>query len=110
MIKEVEASDEEKGRKIIIKACSEAIMYAVAKCFEPNQVYRGFLQSFYPRDDEFGVKNTKMLMTVLNGGKAMGSAVKFSKFYLIVDAGLYAEPMEILNYYQKFMVALKKAI
>mgnify|MGYP006091640839 CR=1 FL=1 len=43
LIKEVEAGEEEKGRKIIIKACSEAIMYAVAKCFEPNQVYRGFL-------------------------------------------------------------------
>lgn len=110
LIKEVEAGEEEKGRKIIIKACSEAIMYAVAKCFEPNQVYRGFLQSYYPRDDEFGVKNTKMLMTVLNGGKAMGSTVKFSKFYLIVDAGLYSEPMEIMNFYQKFLVAVKKAI
>tara|TARA_B110000305_G_C19342382_1_gene589853 strand:- start:484 stop:633 length:150 start_codon:yes stop_codon:yes gene_type:complete len=49
-------------------------------------------------------------MTVLNGGKAMGSTVKFSKFYLIVDAGLYSEPMEIMNFYQKFLVAVKKAI
>ena len=40
----------------------------------------------------------------------MGSAVKFSKFYLVVDAGIYSEPMEIITYYQKFLVAFKKGI
>lgn len=86
-------------------------MFAVAKCFEPNEVYKGFLQSFYPRDLEVdGMKNTKLLITVLNGGKATASAVKFSKFYLVMDVGIYDEPLEVMPFYQKFMTALKKGI
>ena len=27
-------------------------MYAVAKCFCPNDVFDGFKQSFYPREEE----------------------------------------------------------
>ena len=42
LLKEVEGGDEEKGRRNIVRACSEAIMFAVAKCFEPNEVYKGF--------------------------------------------------------------------
>ena len=30
-------------------------------------------------------KIPKLMLTVLNGGKALGSKVKFSKFYLIID-------------------------
>lgn len=51
-------------------------------------------------------------MTIFNGGKAAGSAVKFSKFYLIVDAMGFKksnkDPTEVLTCYQKFLAALKK--
>ena len=55
-----------------------------------------------------------MLITVLTGGKAAGSAVKFSKFFLIIDAAGASskgvDPIEIVTWYQKFLLALKKAI
>ena len=37
------------------------------------------------------------MFTVLNGGKALGSKVRFSKFYLIIDINQNDEldPMEI---------------
>ena len=57
-----------------------------------------------------GVKNTKLLITVLNGGRATASAVKYSKFFLVMDVGLFEEPLEVMAFYQKFMTALKKAI
>lgn len=35
---------------------------------------------------EFAAKrDTKLLISILNGGKVAGSAVKFAKFYLIID-------------------------
>ena len=89
-------------KKNVIRACSEALTYAVAKCFCPHQVYAGFTESFYPRDEEANT-NTKLLITVLNGGKAAGSAVKFSKFFLIIDAAGASskgvDPIEIVCWY-----------
>lgn len=37
------------------------------------------------RDFTSTEKTPKLTFTVLNGGKALGSKVKFSRFYLIVD-------------------------
>lgn len=62
--------------------------------------------------------NSKLLINVFVGGKASGSAVKFSRFYLIIDTADCStapeqesiDPMKIIHFYQKFMVGLKKAI
>jgi hypothetical protein len=86
--------------KNIIKACSEALTYAVAKCFAPVNIFEGFVQSFYPRDEDVeGTRNTKLLVNVLGGGKGTTSLVKFSKFYLIIDAASAANPYKIMTYY-----------
>ena len=39
-------------KKNVVRACSEALTYAVAKCFCPHQVFAGFTESFYPRDED----------------------------------------------------------
>lgn len=97
--------------KNVIKACSEALMYAVAKCFSPNNIHEGFVQSFYPRDEEVeGTRNTKLLINVLGGGKTTTSLVKFGKFFLIIDAATAEDPYKIMGFYQKFLTALKKQI
>jgi hypothetical protein len=81
------AEGDEYLYKNVIKACSEALMYAVAKCFAPVNVWEGFNQSFYPRDEEVeGTRNTKLLVNVFSGGKTTTSLVKFAKFFLIIDA------------------------
>lgn len=104
-----EGGEEESKQRNLIKACSEALTYAVAKSFCPVNIYEGFVQSFYPRDEEVeGTKNTKLLISVLNGGKIMASAVKFSKVYLIIDAASAEDPYKIINFYQKFLTGLKK--
>jgi hypothetical protein len=93
LLGQAQGSNEEEKEAIgaaknsLIRVCSEAIMFAVAKCYCPSNPYDGFKESFYPRDEDVeGTKNTKLLITVFNGGKAIGSTVKFSKFYLIIDA------------------------
>jgi hypothetical protein len=115
--KSAEGSDDVIAKNSLVRACSEAIMYAVAKCYCVNDVFDGFKMSFYPYDEDLEItRNTKLLISVFNGGKAANSAVKFSKFYLIVDAaaqgleGTKIDPIRIMSFYQKFLVTLKKAI
>lgn len=105
----IDAGEELANRVNLIKACSEALAYAVAKSFSPVNVFEGFVQSFYPRDEEVeGTKNTKLLINVFIGGKLAASAVKFSRIYLIIDAATATDPYKILSYYQKFLQGLKK--
>jgi hypothetical protein len=54
------------------------------------------------------------MLTVLTGGKAAASQVKFAKFYLIIDAAEYTKnetsPSEHMPmHYMKFLAAIKKA-
>ena len=101
-------TEHRKPKKNIVRACSEALNYAAAKCFNPQQVHRGLKESFYC-PDEFGKRdvNTKLLITLLNGGKSVGSQVKFGKFYLIVDGREWgedqSEPLQIPKLYMKFL-------
>lgn len=108
-----EGESEGENRKNIVRACSEALLYGTAKCYSPQDAWDGFSQSFYPRDEEIeGAINTKLMMTVFSGGKAVGSAVRFAKFYLIVDATEFArsrqDPQEVLPCYQRFLAAMRK--
>jgi hypothetical protein len=84
-----EETPETDNLRNIVKACSEAITIATAKCYAPENVFNGFSNSFYRNENPNN--NTKMLLTVFNGGKALNSAVKFSKFYLIIDADIKSE-------------------
>jgi len=50
-----------------------------------------------------------LLINLLNGGKAIGSAVKFTKFYLIIDAD--ANPrVNVPACYVKFVQSLRKSM
>lgn len=53
------------------------------------------------------------MITVLTGGKAAQSLVKFAKFYLIIDSHDLSEqdtdPTILMPFYQKFIAALKSA-
>ena len=53
------------------------------------------------------------MVNVLTGGKVAASAVKFSRFYLIMDAsGLSMnnqDPWQIMKYYKSFIINLKKS-
>lgn len=41
-----EGESEGDNRKNIVRACSEALLYATAKCYSPQDVWEGFCQSF----------------------------------------------------------------
>jgi enolase len=67
----------------VVKAVSEAILLATASCYQKIDTYQGINKNVLK--EEFPRRGTKLLVNVLNGGKVLGSAVKFAKFYLIID-------------------------
>jgi hypothetical protein len=73
----------------IIRACSEAMYFGASSCLDNRAGTVGMTirEHFSPQSGiEVPAKATKMLFTLFNAGRGSGSTVKFSKFYLIVDA------------------------
>lgn len=60
-------------------------MYAYGACITPADPFISFYK--YMMDKEYvpGDKSPRLCFTVFNGGKALGSKVRFSKVYLIID-------------------------
>ena len=52
----------------------------------------------------------KLMFTVLNGGKASGSKVKFSRFYIIMNLKVQDVAVDANLIYYKISAAIKKAI
>ena len=67
----------------VIKAVSEAVLLATASCYQKIDTFHGINKNVLK--EEFPRRGTKLLVNILNGGKVLGSAVKFAKFYLIID-------------------------
>lgn len=87
-----------------LRAVSEALVHACARCFDNEFICRGIHESFCQADTvPVSSARTKMLMSVFSGGKAVNSAVKFAKFFLVVDGTQAAAPLQIIHYYQKFL-------
>ena len=90
---EVQVSDQ------VLRACSEALLYAYGQSTSPAAPYKALYKYLKNRDLEWGPGAVlpKMIFNVLNGGKAVASKVKFSKFFLILDMTPEDEldPMEV---------------
>ena len=55
------------------------------------------------------IKIPKLMFTVLNGGKALSSKVRFSKFYIIMDIQV-SDDIDAMDIYYKISASIKKAI
>ena len=93
----------------IVRACSEALFFGVVACFKQEiPAYKAIRENLHPCIGSHFAPNNKLLISVFIGGKASGSAVKFSRFYLIVDG--HANPeINIPACYMKFLAALRKS-
>jgi hypothetical protein len=77
-------SDNEVGQ-IVLKVCSEALVHGIAKCYDNFNTYNSYGQLLSGGDVD-PQNFTKLMFTILNGGKSVNSKVKFAKFYLILKA------------------------
>ena len=103
---------QEEGVEIgtnVIKAVSEAVISATASCYEKVNIFKGIHINMFKQ--EFAAKrDTKLLINIFNGGKVAGSAVKFAKFYLIIDGSEVSGEVDIGESFVKFVHNVKKAI
>ena len=92
----------------LIKGVSEAIYLATATCMAEGQVGNAIYENLHPNNvNSFNRPETKLMINLMAGGKAAGSAVRYSRFYLIIDPYANLEiniPATLL----KFLTELKK--
>lgn len=92
-----------------VKACSEAIFFAVGACLRREQSLASSIKdNLHPVviNQAASMAETKLLVNVFSGGKAAGSSVKFAHFYLIVDG--HANPeLNLMGAYKAFLTYLK---
>lgn len=109
-LQEFEAAKKQNGQKCynVVKACSEALLLGIGNCYSKGMAYNG-LRRTQPCGNP--IAQTKLLITVLNGGKTLGSNVKFSRFYLIIDGTVdFPESVDLTDCFLKFQQAIKKAV
>ena len=94
-----------------VRACLEAIYYAYGHTVSPDQPCKSIYQTVLQRPLQANtIKVPKLMFTVLNGGKALNSKVRFSKFYLILDVNVSDQDIDASEVYFKASTAIKKAI
>ena len=84
---------------------------ATASCYDKVSVFKGINVGVFKQ--EFVQRNTKLLINILNGGKVAGSAVKFAKFYLIIDGSELHNgggPVDITECFIKFTQSVRKTV
>ena len=69
-----------------IRSCLEAVNIAYGYCLTPELACKSLYRQLWQRDfSPSSMIVPKLMFTVLNGGKASGSKVKFSRFYIIMN-------------------------
>lgn len=94
-----QSKEEEIGTNVI-KVVSEALLLATASCYDRQNISKGINIGVFKQ--KFVQRNTKLLINIFNGGKVAGSAVKFAKFYLIIDGNEAHGSIDITEAYIKF--------
>ena len=85
---EVGAAEQDRNQPgfTLIKGVSEAIFLATASCIAERNIGTAIKENLHPCNvNSFELPETKLMINLLVGGKAAGSAVRYSRFYLIVD-------------------------
>ena len=102
-----QAKEEDVGTNVI-KVVSEALLLATAACYDRHHIHKAINLSVFKQ--KFVQKNTKLLINIFNGGKVAGSAVKFAKFYLIVDGSEAKGGVDVTESFIKFSQSVRKAV
>ena len=102
-----QSKEEEIGTNVI-KVVSEALLLATASCYDRQHVSKGININVFKQ--KFMQRNTKLLINIFNGGKVAGSAVKFAKFYLIVDGQEAHGAVDITEAFIKFSQNVRKVV
>lgn len=94
-----------------IRSCLEAIWFAYGHVTSPQMPSAALYRHIWQKEmTPLGVTVPKIMFTVFNGGKAMGSKVKFARFYVIMNLRVQDVGIDANIVYYKVAAAIKKAI
>lgn len=94
-----------------IRACLEALWHAYGQVVTPEMPLTSQYRNIWSKDMiPTSVVIPKLMFTVFNGGKALGSKVKFSRFYIIMNMKVQDVEIDANDVYYKIATAMKKAI
>ena len=94
---------------LISRVVFEAVLYSYGKVMTPDAPYFSLFNFLNARDIALStLKSPKLMFTVLNGGKALGSKVKFAAFYLIIEVLPNDETADATEIYNKVSTNIKK--
>jgi enolase len=85
-------------------------LYAYSQVVSPASPYSALYRYLKNRDLTPQNPVPKFMFNVLNGGKALGSKVKFSRFYLILDVSPEDTEVDAMEIFLKIQAQLKKQI
>jgi hypothetical protein len=102
---EAKQTNDQTVGKIVLKVCSEALVHGVAKCFQNENMFDNY-SIFMTGSNVDASRFTKLMFTVLNGGKSVSSKVKFAKIYLILGAAPGVSVIESFLKIQKAIVSV----
>lgn len=94
-----------------IRSCLESLWYAYGHAMTPELPSKSLYQMLWAREmTPTSLQVPKVMFTILNGGKAMSSKVKFSRFYIILNLKVQDVSTDANLVYYKLSAAIKKAI
>ena len=89
----------------------EALYFAYGHVTSPEMPSRSLYSNLQSREmTPTGVTMPKLMFTVFNGGKALNSKVKYTKFYLILNIKVQDVEIDANQVYFKISTAIRKAI
>ena len=94
-----------------IRSCLEAIGFAYGYAVTPELAVKSMYKQLWQRElTPTTCTVPKLMFTVFNGGKALGSKVKFARFYIIMNLKVGDVTVDANLLYYKIAAAIKKAI
>jgi len=95
----------------VVRSVLEAIGYTYGHVVTPELPVRAYYNIFQQKAlASSTVAVPKMMFTIFNGGKALGSKVKFSKFYLMMNLKAADHSIDAQEVYYKVSAAIEKAV
>lgn len=94
-----------------IRSCLEAISFGYGYALTPELAVKAMYRQNWQRElTPATCLIPKLMFTIFNGGKALGSKVKFGRFYLILNLKVGDVSVDANLLYYKISSAIKKAI
>jgi len=95
----------------VVRCALEALHFAYGAVTQPDSPVKAYYTEMWGNELELHrVQVPKLMFTVFNGGKALNSKVKFSRFYIIIDIQGDEEDVDATELYFKISGAVKKGV